>query len=94
MHVGSDEESGSDNIVVVTDMHPSRAALSTVTSPSESDEDGLVVSPGPSQRDSVSQVVKLSAYLSLVYIHFYGVSCLIPFLLSCGVLLCLTMLHC
>ncbi|XP_062502017.1 protein fantom-like isoform X2 [Corticium candelabrum] len=53
---GSDEESGSDNIVVVTDMHPSRAALSTVTSPSESDEDGLVVSPGPSQRDSVSQL--------------------------------------
>lgn len=52
--VGSDVESGSDSIIMVADTHPSRVSLPSVAS--ESDEDGLVVSPGPSERDRASQV--------------------------------------
>lgn len=57
--VGSDVESVSDSIVMVADTHPSRVSLPMVATPSvasESDEDGLVVSPGPSERDRASQV--------------------------------------
>ena len=59
--VGSDFDSGSDDIVMGADSHPSRAVPPTAATPtvtSESDEDGLVVSPCPpsQQRNSTSQV--------------------------------------